>query len=89
MGGYSYITDEGDMWDFIAWKVYGDESYTPTLLEARENLDILDTYIFSTGVSVWCPYVEDDDAEEIPEWDDDDEAEDDSEEDGNDWRDNG
>lgn len=87
MGGYSYITDEGDMWDFIAWKVYGDEAYTTTLLEAKENYDILDTYIFSAGVSVWCPYVESDE-DDTPEWDEDPEAEDDSEEEGSDWRDN-
>ena len=26
MGGYYWTTKEGDMWDLIAWKVYGDES---------------------------------------------------------------
>ena len=25
MGGYIYRTKQGDMWDYIAWKVYGDE----------------------------------------------------------------
>ena len=27
-----YTTKQGDMWDYIAWKVYGDESYVSLLI---------------------------------------------------------
>lgn len=57
MGGYYYITRQGDMWDYIAWVVYGDEKMIGTLLGAEENADIMATYIFSAGVKVWCPEV--------------------------------
>ena len=70
MGGYYYSTAQGDMWDYIAWKVYGDESYMQTMLAAEENREIIDIYIFSAHDQVWCPYVEEANAEEeeAPEW---------------------
>ena len=71
MGGYYYTTAQGDMWDYIAWKVYEDESFIQTLLSADENRELLETYIFSAGIKVWCPYVEVDDTneeEEVPDW---------------------
>lgn len=55
MGGYFYITDQGDMWDYIAWKVYGNEKMMEKLLAAEENRGIMGIYIFSAGVKVWCP----------------------------------
>lgn len=55
MGGYYYTTKQGDMWDYIAWKVYGDEKMAGTLLGAEENREIMDIYIFSAGTRVWCP----------------------------------
>ena len=89
MGGYTYTTKEGDMWDYIAWKVYEDEFYVTELLEAEENRAIIDTYIFSSGVEVWCPYIDEGDLEE-PEWNNDPDADpEDDESDGedDDWRD--
>lgn len=69
MGGYYYTTKSGDMWDYIAWKVYGEERFVETLFLAEENRGLLDTYIFSAGVRVWCPYVEEEDTDdETPEW---------------------
>lgn len=55
MGGYYYVTRQGDMWDYIAWMVYGNEKMIETLLNAEENREIMTTYIFSAGVKVWCP----------------------------------
>ncbi len=57
MGGYYYVTKQGDMWDHIAWKVYKNEKMIEVLLNAEENRKIMATYIFSAGVEVWCPLV--------------------------------
>lgn len=43
------------MWDYIAWVVYGNEQMVEALLNAEENRKIMETYIFSAGVKVWCP----------------------------------
>ncbi|MBE5917817.1 MAG: phage tail protein [Pseudobutyrivibrio ruminis] len=59
MGGYYYETKQGDMWDYIAYIVYKDETKVEVLLNAEENRTIMDTYIFSAGVKVWCPEVAD------------------------------
>ena len=56
MGGFTYTTKQGDMWDYIAWKVYGDESLVYLLY--RENPKYLDTFIFNEGVKLYCPEVE-------------------------------
>ena len=34
----SYTTIQGDMWDLIAYKVYGNERYINLLLEANQKL---------------------------------------------------
>lgn len=57
MGGYYYITRQGDMWDYIAWRVYNNEKMMEQLLNAEENREIMSTYIFSAGIKVWCPEV--------------------------------
>ena len=63
MGGFTYTTKQGDMWDYIAWRVYGDESLVYLLY--RENPKYLDTFIFDEGVNLYCQEDEDDeDAEE-------------------------
>ena len=49
MGGYYYETKQGDMWDYIAWKVYKNERMIGKLLNAPENREIMTTYIFSAG----------------------------------------
>lgn len=58
MGGYYYTTKAGDMWDYIAWVVYGNEMLMGTLLQAEENRDLMTTYLFSAGVKVWCPKID-------------------------------
>lgn len=69
MGGYFYETKQGDMWDYIAWQVYGNEKLIGNLLNAEENRTIMNTYIFSAGVRVWCPEVlEQPDTTEMPPW---------------------
>lgn len=68
MGGYYYVTEQGDMWDLIAFRVYGDEFMAEVLLKAKENRDIIEEYIFSQGVKVWCPFIEEVDDEDVPSW---------------------
>lgn len=71
MGGYYWTTKEGDMWDLIAWKVYGDELRADLLMSAPENAEFLTTTIFLDGVKIWCPYFDAEDSdveEELPPW---------------------
>lgn len=69
MGGYYYTTKAGDMWDYIAWAVYRDEKQMEILLQAEENALLIETYIFSAGVKVWCPPVSGVGiAENLPPW---------------------
>ena len=49
----TYTTIQGDMWDLIAYKVYGKEAYISKLLEANE--DLKDMAIFPAGVTIICP----------------------------------
>jgi phage tail protein X len=70
MGGYYYTTKQGDMWDYIAWIVYGDYNLVRILMEA--NPQHLETYMFSQGEKVWCPYIsETEEDSEEPDWRDD------------------
>lgn len=69
MGGYYYITKQGDMWDYIAWAVYGKEKMIEVLLNAEENREIMTNYIFSAGEKVWCPEVAEQAASsDLPPW---------------------
>lgn len=71
MGGYYWTTKEGDMWDLIAWKVYGDELRADLLMSAPQNAEFLTTTIFLDGVKIWCPYFDAEDPdveEELPPW---------------------
>lgn len=72
MGGYYYVTKQGDMWDYIAWKVYNNEKLFEKLLNAEENRRLIDNYIFSAGVRVWCPEIPDQTtAQDVAPWRDD------------------
>lgn len=51
-----YTTIQGDTWDLIAKKVYGDETKAQLLME--KNRALLDTLIFSAGVVLECPEIE-------------------------------
>lgn len=59
----SYTTIQGDMWDLIAYKVYGNERYINLLLEANQKHR--NTAIFSSGVVLICPDVP---ADALPEF---------------------
>lgn len=69
MGGCYYTTKQGDMWDYVAWVIYQNEKMVGKLLNAEENREIMTTYIFSAGVKVWCPEVEEQTAStDLPPW---------------------
>lgn len=62
----TYTTIQGDMWDMIAFKTLGDESYTSQLIEA--NPGYRKTVIFGAGVVLTLPEVEIQTAEDLPPW---------------------
>ena len=69
MGGYYYITAEGDTWDYIAYKVYGDEYQESVIMEAQENWQYLDTWMFEAGVKIWCPEINTQvESTDLPAW---------------------
>jgi len=64
----NYMTIQGDTWDLIAFKNYGNEFFTPPLLEA--NPDHISMVIFPSGIILSVPelpssYIEDSDT---PPW---------------------
>lgn len=61
-----YKTIQGDTWDGIAVKVYGDEKYLNNLLE--KNQKYKDIIIFSSGVSLELPEIEAEAMTILPPW---------------------
>ena len=64
----TYTTKTGDMWDAIANDVYGTVEYTSKLMKA--NTEHIDTYIFSAGIVLNVPDLNDDDvtASDLAPW---------------------
>ena len=62
-----YTTIQGDTWDMISYKVYGSEKYVGVLMQ--ENVELLDVFIFSSGVTVVTPEISDEEDElDLPPW---------------------
>lgn len=62
-------TIQGDTWDTIAFRVYGNVLRTQDLMEARENIRLLDYQVFPAGIVVATPEVETPAAtDDLPEW---------------------
>lgn len=60
---------QGDTWDTIAKRIYGDELKAQALMEARENIRLLDIQVFPAGVVVATPdLTEETAAEDLPDW---------------------
>lgn len=49
----TYTTKQGDMWDAIAYQVYGSTAHTPKLIKA--NPEHSRVYIFDAGVELNVP----------------------------------
>ncbi len=61
-----YRTIQGDTWDWIAKKVYGNEKRLDVLME--NNQDLLDILIFPAGVTLQIPEELPERAEDVPAW---------------------
>ena len=63
----TYTTRQGDAWDALAFRVYGDEKYTGWLMQ--NNFPLLDTFVFGQGVVLQTPPPpEDDETAYMPIW---------------------
>lgn len=62
----TYTTIQGDMWDLIAYKIYGKESYISKLLNANEHLR--EIVIFPAGVKIVCPETDAQTSSILPPW---------------------
>ena len=63
----TYTTKQGDQFDYIAWKVLGSCNYVETLINA--NRQYLDTFIFSAGVELTIPDIEEEQKVSVlPPW---------------------
>lgn len=61
-----YITSQNDTWDLIAFKCFGDESFTPHLFKA--NPDLTKIVIFPANVAIVIPKIEIDKTGDEPPW---------------------
>ncbi len=62
----TYTTIQGDMWDMISYRVYGDEGYVKILLEA--NQEYRNIAVFSAGIPLTCPDVDVQTTLMMPPW---------------------
>lgn len=62
----TYTTIQGDVWDLIAYKLYGDEKYMKNLIEA--NWQYIDVVVFSSGIVLNVPDIQDEEIEDMPFW---------------------
>lgn len=51
----TYRTIQGDTWDLIAHKMYGEDKNMHILLQA--NIGLIDTVFFDAGVEIFVPEV--------------------------------
>ncbi len=62
----TYETVQGDTWDMIAKKVYGEEKYAGYLMESNRLL--LDYMIFPGGVVLSIPELTEEQDADLPIW---------------------
>lgn len=62
-------TVQGDTWDTIAKRVYGDERKAQDLMRERRNIRLLDIQVFPGGVPVATPELPEKAPDtNLPEW---------------------
>lgn len=61
-----YETVQGDTWDIIARKVYGDEKYAGFLMQ--HNWPQLETEIFPGGITLNIPELTEEADDDLPIW---------------------
>ena len=69
----TYTTIQGDAWDLIAWKLWGDEKYMKWLIEA--NWRNIETLVFPAGVVLTVPDLPKEATDDKPFWRNDDSEE--------------
>lgn len=62
----TYITKQGDMWDSIAYDLYGTEDAMNALLDA--NIQYRETVVFSSGVVLNVPEYTKPKSSNLPPW---------------------
>lgn len=62
----SYITQKGDTWDLISFKVYGSEKYVGEL--KRANYDLIKIVSFPEEVALVIPIIKVSNKGSVPEW---------------------
>ena len=62
----TYTSIQGDTWDMIAHKVYGDESAMTRLIEANDTRTHI--AIFPAGITVTCPPIPPEASRILPPW---------------------
>lgn len=62
----TYTTKQGDMWDKIAYEVYGDEYKMHYLMDA--NKAYVETVIFPAGVVLTVPTLSTTETANLPPW---------------------
>lgn len=66
MADSKYITTQGDTWDFISFKVYGEEHYIDKLIQY--NSTYRDMTIFPANVELVIPEIEIESVDTLPIW---------------------
>lgn len=61
-----YNTIQGDTWDAIAYKVYGDEQLFPLLIQT--NLRHIQTVRFDAGIVLQVPAPPEETIDDLPPW---------------------
>jgi phage tail protein X len=61
-----YITVSGDMWDSVAYKIWGNEMYTDKLI--KSNLQYKNVFIFPAGITLNIPGIETKTSADLPPW---------------------
>lgn len=67
-----HITTEGDRWDMIAWKYYGDATLYEPIIAANPEVQMLP--VLPSGIKLLIPVLEEDSAgtitadEDLPPW---------------------
>lgn len=63
----TYTTVQGDMWDLISYKVYGDVRFTDVLIAANPRYNKI--LVFSASIELDAPEVEERvTADSLPPW---------------------
>lgn len=61
-----YKTIEGDTWDLISYKVYGNEKYIKEIYQA--NIEYAKIAIFEGGIELKIPILEIKEVSTLPPW---------------------